>query len=376
MRSARRLLWIAAGSAVTSLGYAQVPDLVTAFDAGGRALGMGTATNATGASTSSGFYNPAGLGFMTRPEIGASARNFPESRTVVTGDLVPTGNERLDSRGESGPQGLSHLGFVMPLGAEGRRGAIGVALTNGGQMRDTRVAGPGLTEGGVGAGSYNQLLKNRTDFVTVSYGKGNFDSGFNWGVGLLYARNNTINNRTGVPSGATLYNEQSSGFGGVFGVMFAPKSSANLTFGASYQSEIKLKANGGNVLLYDRIPARLSGGVAIRKDGMRQGKDYLVVGAEVVHHFDGSDGVFFDRDPQTTLGIGAEYNYQMGGHRIPLRLGYNFVPSGGFNFGSRNVFTYGVGFRPENGDWGVDLSFGRAQRGGVDAALSVSYRFK
>lgn len=376
MRSARRLIWIAAGAATASMGYAQVPDLVTAFDYGGRALGMGTATNATGAGTHSGLYNPAGLGFLSKTEVGLAARNFPESRTIVTGDLVPTGNERLDTTGESGPQGLSHIGFALPIGAEGRRGTVSVALTAGGQVRDSRRAGPGLTEGGVNASAYNQLLKNRTDFVSIGYGKANYDSGFNWGLGLLYARNNTINNRIGVPSGATLYEEQSSGFGGVLGVMYTPRKNSNLTFGASYQSEIKLKSNSGAVLLYDRIPARLTGGVAIRRDGFRNGRDYVVAGAEVTHHFDGTESIFFDRDPQTTFGLGVEYNYEMGGHRIPIRLGYNFVPSGGFNYGSRNTFTYGIGFRPVNGDWAVDLSFGRAQRGGADAALSLTYRFK
>ena len=102
----------------------------------------------------------------------------------------------------------------------------------------------------------------------------------------------------------------------------------------------------------------------------------MVIGAEVQHYFDGGDGVFFDRDPQTVFGVGLEYNYSHSSVRIPVRIGYNFVQAGGFAYGSRNAFTYGIGFRPNNSDWGLDLSFGKPTGGGSDVGLSLSYRFK
>lgn len=355
---------------------AQVPDMVAAFDAGSRSMALGSSDHITGADTLSGYYNPAGLGYLSRPQLGLTIRNFPESVTTVTGDLIPQGSERLSSKGSSGPNGLGHLGFVTPLSADGSRGTIGVALTAAGQLRDFRVAGQGLTEGGNNADNYQQLLKNKTDIVSLAYGRAINDGGLSWGVGLLYARNNTVNNSSGVPSGDTFYNEQSSGFGGIVGLMFVPKSNPNFSFGLSYRSEISLKSNSGNILLYDKVPARLSGGVALRRDGFRGGRDYLVVSAEVQHFFEGADSVFFDRNAQTVFGTGIEYNYLTGGNRIPLRVGYSFVPAGGAQFGARNSFTYGIGFRPSNSDWGIDLSFGRPTGGGQDSSLSLSYRFK
>lgn len=371
------MLMLAASSLAVSAGaHAQVADLVTAFDAGSRTLAFGGTDHMTGADTLASVYNPAGLGYLSQRQIGLAVRNFPQSKTVVTGDLVPSGAERLSSTGDTGPRGLSHVGFVLPLGNEGARGAVGIALTTGGQMRDERVAGTGLTEGGVSASNYAQLLKNRTDFVTVGYGKSANEGGFSWGASLVYARNNTVNNRSGVPSGATQYEELSSGWGGILGLMFVPRSNPNVSFGLSYRSQISLKANSGNILLYDKIPARLAGGVTVRKDGFRGGKDYMVIGAEVQHYFDGGDGVFFDRDPQTVFGVGLEYNYSHSSVRIPVRIGYNFVQAGGFAYGSRNAFTYGIGFRPNNSDWGLDLSFGKPTGGGSDVGLSLSYRFK
>ena len=371
-----RMLAVGTFAIVTFSAQAQVADLVTAFDAGTRSLGIGGTEHITGADTVSSLTNPAGLGYLNKRQIGLAFRNFPESRTTVTGDLVPQGGERISSSGASGPRGFSHAGFAIPLGNEGSRGTVGIALTAGGQMRDLRVAGAGLTEGGIPASGYNQLLKNRTDFVSVGYGKASGEGGFSYGASLLYARNNTVNNRTGVPSGSTLYDEQSSGFGGVFGVMFIPKSNPNLSFGASYRNEITLNSNSGNILLYDRIPAKLALGTSLRRDGFRGGKDYLVVAAEVQHFFDGSESTFFDRDPHTVFGVGLEYSYNNSNFRIPVRLGYNFAQAGGFGYGRRNSLTYGIGVRPAGTEWGLDLSFGQPSGGGTDIALSLNFRFK
>ena len=371
---ARKLCIAAMAATLSATSLAQVPDLVTSIDAGGRAMGVGGSSYVTGADTLSSYFNPAGLGYLSRSEVGLTIRNMPESQTVVTGDLVPSGNERLESNGKKGPNGLGHLGFALPLNG-GQKGTIGIAITDAGQMRDRRIAGTGLTEGGIAANGYNQLLKNKTDFINLSYGKAT-PSGFNFGFGLIYARNNTVNIRVGVPSGSTIYDEESSGWGGIVGLMFTPRNNPNISIGMSYRSEISLKSNSGNILLYDKVPARANIGAAIRRDGLRGGKDFLVLSGEVNHFFDGSPSVFFDREAQTTGGLGMEYNYGMGGNRIPIRIGFNFVPSGGQAYAARNSFTYGIGYRAGSGDWGVDLNFGRPQGGGADASLSLMYRFK
>ncbi len=115
--------------------------------------------------------------------------------------------------------------------------------------------------------------------------------------------------------------------------------------------------------------------VAIRRDGFRGSKDYMILGLEVQHFFDAGDSQFIDRDPQTVLGLGTEYNYAFGTGRIPIRLGFNFVPAGGTAFGRRNTFTFGLGYRPNNSTWGIDLNWARPQGGGSDFSVGLSYQF-
>lgn len=353
--------------------HAQVPDLVAAFDAGGRAMGMGGVTYQTGSDTLSNYMNPAGLGFINRKTLGITFRNFPESDTVVTGDIAPSGTQFLTSSGKGGPTGLGHAGIAIPL-QNGRGGTVSLSLTAGGQLRDSRVAGPGLTENGLPAGTFSQLLKSRTDFVNLSYGKATPDGTFSWGVGLVYAINRQMNIRN-APSGTTAFDAESSGIGAQAGIIVTPKENPDLSVGLSFRTGIKLKSGGNNPLIYEEIPARLAGGIAIRRDGFRGSKDYMILGIEAQHFFDGSDSQFIDRDPQTVFGFGTEYNYAFGNGRIPIRLGFNFVPSGGSQFGRRNSFTFGLGYRPNNGDWGLDMNWGKPQGGGSDFSIGLNYKF-
>ena len=98
------MLMLAASSLAVSAGaHAQVADLVTAFDAGSRTLAFGGTDHMTGADTLASVYNPAGLGYLSQRQIGLTVRNFPQSKTVVTGDLVPSGAERLSSKRTEDP---------------------------------------------------------------------------------------------------------------------------------------------------------------------------------------------------------------------------------------------------------------------------------
>lgn len=369
-----KLLFSAMGATLLPvMAHAQVPDMVAAFDAGGRAMGMGGATYQTGSDTLSGYYNPAGLGFVNKNTLGITMRNMPESETMVTGDIAPNGTQFLSSTGKPGPTGLGHFGLAVPLG-HGHGGTVELSLTRGGQLRDSRFAGPGLTEGGLNAGQYTQLLKSTTDFVNLSYGKATSDGTFSWGLGLVYAINRQMNFKL-APSGSTVFDEQATGLGAQIGFIVTPKDNPDVSFGASYRTAIKLKTGSASPLIYEEIPARLAAGVAIRRNGFRGSRDYMVLGADVQHFFDGKDSQFIDRDQQTLLGVGMEYNYGMGGARIPIRFGFNFAPAGGDQFGNRNTFTFGLGYRPNNADWGIDLNWARPQGGGSDFGIGVTYRF-
>lgn len=199
----QRLIITALGVLASASTFAQIPDLVNAFDAGGRAMGMGGATYVTGSDTLSNYYNPAGLAYLDRAMIGMTFRNFPQSRTTVTGDIGPAGTQRLDSAGEKGPTGLGHAGLAFPLKNRngGNNGVIAISTTSAGQLRDERISGAGLTEGGITAVGFTQLIKSDTDFVNLSYARGNTDGSLAWGVGAIYAINRQVNIRN-APSGS------------------------------------------------------------------------------------------------------------------------------------------------------------------------------
>ena len=369
-------LALAALGAVPVGAAAQVPDLVSALDAGGRAMGMGGVTYATGADSFSGYYNPAGLGFVTRPTLDLSIRNMPETNTVVTGDIGPGGVQRLDSQGESGATGLGHAGIAIPIkGHNGSsNGAWALTLTKGGQLRDSRVSGAGLTEGGLSAVGYTQFIKVDTSFINLSYGQSNADGTFNWGLGLVYATNRQVNRRF-APSGSTLFDEEANGFGAQVGFLISPKNSSNVSFGASVRTPIKLKGGNGAALIYPKVPGRIMAGLAFRQDGFRGSRDYMVFGVELQHFFGGESSQYVDRDKQTVFGAGLEYNYAMGSARIPVRLGYGAVQGGGVDYGSRNVFTFGFGYHPASANWAIDINWARPQGGGNDMAINFSYKF-
>lgn len=377
MTNRSTFMMVATGACfVPGVASAQIPDLVSAFDAGGRAMGMGGATNQTGSETLSAYYNPAGLGFLSRSAVGLSFRNKPQSKTVVTGDIAPSGTQFLSSQGESGPMGLGHAGLAIPLrnGRGGNNGVIAFSLTAGGQLRDERTAGPGLTENGLGAAGYRQLIKSDTEFINVSYGRATSDGAFSWGLGLVYAINRQINQKV-APSGITDFDAQATGVGGQIGMIFSPKDNPDVSVALSYRTQIKLKTGGASPLIFEEVPARLAGGIALRRNGFRGDRDYMVLGVDVTHFFDGKDATILDRDPQTVIGLGVEYNYSMGNARVPIRLGYNAVPAGGRDFGRRNAFTFGLGYRPNKADWGLDLNWAKVSGGGSDFGISLSYKF-
>jgi hypothetical protein len=377
MNNARKLL-IGGGMMLPLVAHAQVPDLLTALDVGGRSMGMGGSLNVTASDTLSTYYNPAGLGYVDRPQAMAVFRNFPESTTVVSGDF---NDPTLASTARVGRNDLAHLGYATPLG----RGAIGVSYTVGGFINDRRV-GTGLPTGNLTVQNYQEQIRARSDFFTLAYGQSNAAQMLNWGAGLVVVRQGITNLQTGtlvdannqtVSTLAVDNRETGNGIGAIVGFQFVPADRPNVVFGASYRTEMRLTGNSNTSGIYDRIPARLAAGFAARRDGLRAGNDFLLFAGEVQHFFRGGASPLLDRSrAQTVFGVGVEYNYAAGFGTLPLRLGYRSVPAGGDGFASRSGFTFGVGYRPNNSDLALDLGFLAPERGGgYDMSLSISYRF-
>ncbi len=372
--NARKLLGLSTGIAVLSCtAAAQVPDLLNALDAGGRAMGTGGALYATGSDTNSAFYNPAGLAFMTLPQIGLVYRNLPTSRTSISGDTTDPVYHSLGSKGSSQ---ITHFGYALPLHG-GKNGVIGFAYNIGGFM-DDRLQGS-TTSGSI---TTNKQLSRmaKADVFSLAFAKAKSDQSFSWGLGVQVVQQHldyTLNqNDSGGGSISRSDSSTGTGVGVIAGIQYTPKSNPNVSVGASYRSEINLTGNSTTSDLYDKIPARFIGGIAFRQDGFRGGKDFVVYGAQIQHFFSASEGVDFSRKNQTTAGFGLEYNYAFGGSgRIPLRVGYNVVPSGGDSFGSRNAFTFGIGYRPNDAKYTFDLNFANPQHGGYDVSLALNYRF-
>lgn len=371
---ARKLFVFAAGAAATA-AYGQVPDMMSALDAGGRALGAGSALNTTGVSTLSTTYNPASLAFVNRSQIGFAGRTMPTSKTQVTGEL---NDLRLDSSTETGGYKTTHIGFAIPLkGGPGNGGVLGVAWTVGGWFEDTQ-AGNNLANG---VASYLDFTHAQTDFINLSYGTASGDQSVAWGAGLVFAQQNVRNFQRvtftdqNIPPQVSDTDTTGTGVGFQAGLMITPRDQSNMTLAVTARTPIKLRHSGAPLNLYERVPGRIAGGLAIRRDGFRKGQDYLILGGEVQHFFGGKDSPRLDRTNQTTGHVGAEYNWVRAEAVIPIRVGYSVVPAGGDGFDSRNSMTYGIGYRPNHGDWQIEVNFGRPEHGGKETSVFLTYRF-
>ncbi len=367
--SARRLPFIVFGAAAMATpACAQVPDLLNALDAGGRAMGVGGSLYPTSSDTLSSYYNPAGLGYISQSTVGAAVRNLPRSNTTATGDF---NNPSLVSTGTSGIRDITHFGAVFPFA----KGGLGLSYTVGGYVDDFRQGN--VTIGGNPVQGYAEHLRSKTEYFSLGYGVSSRDQAFAWGIAAQFVQESLEDQLTGTVNGSPLSGTPpatNSGVAGLVGVQITPKGS-NMSWGFSYRTETKLSNNGSTSLLVDKIPARLLGGVAIRQDGLRQGKDFLLLGLDVSHYFSANNGgQDFQRNAQTTAGAGFEYNYGFGAGRVPLRVGYAYVPGGGAGYGSRNEVTFGLGYRPNNNDYTIDLNVGSPAHGGFDFGISLSYK--
>lgn len=387
MEAKRRQFALTVGFALgATYCHAQVPDLLTAYDAGSASMGAGGAFTGLSADPSSAHTNPAGLGYAYPRTLQVSRRNVPGSRTTASGNY----NSLVRSTvGESGPQEFTQIGYSLPASAikRGAPGMLAFTYHVGGSIDDIAdgVTGAAIPVApGLNVLNFHEERHARTEFYTVGYGRTFGQGNLAVGVALTYANQKTSFFQSGdvvddqgqpVSGILTFPNEKArgGGIGVLAGIQYSPVGNPDLTFGASLRSPIAV----GNNDLYEQIPGRLMLNGAYRLPGLRKGRgDYAVVGAESQTFFAGKRSTYFDRKGQTTLGIGAEYNLFLGSVRLPLRIGYLSVPSGGDGFASRNAFTYGIGYRPGSGDFSFDANFAKVRGGGNDLSLTASYRFR
>lgn len=382
MKLTSHLLLVLVGSTVIVVpASAQVPDLLNALDAGGRAMGMGGANNATNVDTLATYYNPAALAYLDTKEVGLVYRNLPESSTRLSGSRA---NPNESSDGESGGRTISHAGFAAPVRELFGRGSgtIGFSYTLGGFIDDEARAAS-LSDDPLTLVNYRLRRKARSAFYSVSYGKA-VNSGLSYGLGLVLASQqidysesaSAFDGNTQIPFGNTGESSTGTGLGVIGGLLYTPAASPRWTLGLSLRSPIELSGNGSTSSDYDTIPGRGILGATYRVEGFRDGKDYVLLGGQLQQFFGGDSSALFDRNSQTVFGLGAEYNVGIEQGRIPLRVGFATVNDGGNGFSSRNSFTFGFGLRPNQIPLGLDVSYAVPQNGGYDFSISASYRFK
>lgn len=365
-------MFVLAGLAVAATSSAQIPDLMNALDSGGRAMGIGGATYVTDSNTLSAAYNPAGLAYITSPTVGISFRNLPTSTTTISGEFQ---DPEFSSDVSLGKFALTHVGYAFPaLG-----GTVGVSYNVSGYLRD-ETTGSGLPNGGLTVGNYVETTRAQTDMFTLSYGKRMGTT--NWGVGLILANQyvassesyTLFNGNTPVGTNNSDVSGNSTGFGLIFGLQGAASSTPNTTWGVSVRTPIDLNNNNETSGVFDRIPGRVSLGFAHRSNPMN-GTDFLVYGAQADYYFGGQSNKVIPRKNHINFGAGVEYNLHRFGGRIPVRFGFAAISSGGDGFDSRNAFTFGFGYRPNNSPLTLDLNFAKPTgKGPFDMALSLTYR--
>lgn len=337
-------------------------------------MGIGGSTQQTDGTTLSSFYNPAGLAYVTTPTIGAAVRNLPESNSVVSGRFA---NPDFNTSRELGSRRVTHLGYATPI----RGGTLGISFTNGGYMKDLR-SGTGLKDGVLTLNNYVETFQAQTDFFTVAWGKANGST--NFGFGLIIA--NQYISDVGVYdtfdannqfSGSTRINNSGNmtGVGAIVGAQFPTSSSGRSVVGVSIRTPISLSKNSSVDSYMNKVPGRASLGMATRSDNLRGGDDFLVYGAQVDYFFGSDKNGLFKRKDVLAGGVGFEYNMHRWGGRVPVRAGFAFSPSGGDSYQSRNSFTFGLGYRPNNDRLSFDLNFAMPTGGGpYDMGLSVGYK--
>lgn len=336
-------------------------------------MALGGATRVTDTNTYSALNNPATLALIDRTEYGVSLRNLPESSSVATGAVTAPMFSTDPSRGRTT---LSHFGFATPI----QGGAFGLSYTVGGSVDDHASAAV-LTSGANFATNYTRDVRAQTNYLAASLGR--LGPQFSVGYGLVvasqsarYATSYTTKDGTGATLGTTnidLSGDQ-LGYGLVLGVQSLP-STQKATWGASVRTPIRLSGSSRGNQVVSTVPGQFSLGAAMRRPVRASSDDFWIFSAQTDLLFGGSGTDLIDRKTTLGYGIGAEYNLLRDEARVPLRVGYRYVPSSGSLFKDRSELTFGLGYRPVSNDYAVDFGFAKPVAGGpLDVGVSVSYR--
>ena len=374
------------GIAAAAFSNAQVTDLASAFDAGSRSLGSGGAFRGSAADPSAAHANPAGLAYIDRPMAMIAYRNLPKNQSRLTGFYD---DMRRETVSDSGSQRLTEFGIAVPLR---RGGTVGISYNLGG-FHDEFALGPAngaiALAPGVNLRNFSERRNLKNDFLNISYGRTDRSGNVAYGVGLVMANQQFRLKQTGdlvdgngqpIGGGSELItlpdvDQTRHGFGVIAGIQAIPGGNPNQSVWASARSPIHV-GGGTSVANYRTIPGRLSLGGAVRGSGLGLGdRDYTVFGAQGDLLFGGSGSEFFDPGNPASIGLGLEYHYTAGFGRVPIRLGYSSSANDGNGFVGRDAFTYGVGFIPRDGRFTIDINFSKPDRGGMDTAVTVTYKF-
>ncbi|MCH8274056.1 MAG: hypothetical protein IH851_04635 [Armatimonadetes bacterium] len=373
----KRSAAVGAVASCAMAGWTQIPDLLSFFEPGGRAMGMGGAIYSNAADVSASYWNPAGLAYISDPMAEINFRNRPTTSTVLTGTFIDP-----DRDGETGfgSNAFTFGGIAFPVG----NGVIGLSYAQGGYARELAI-GSNLGSGDPGDPTFVErqveFLRVVTEFVTLAWGTSRGNN-MNIGVGVVFARQ-TISDaffRRTIPGGTgdpiiseSDFTGAATGFGGIVGAQFASENS-NVSFGVSYRSEITLNSVGEFALYSQKIPARIQGGVVWRADGLRGGQDFVIGGVDVAFFPSASSGLILARDEQVSAGIGFEYNWAQSFGYLPIRIGFRTTGAATDGFDQRNVFTFGVGYRPHKEGYVLELNFASGDgQSRPDVALSASF---
>ncbi len=374
MKARKRTLFTVGAIVVAASSSAQVPDLLNALDAGGRSMGIGGATQQTDGNTLSSYYNPAGLAYVSEATLGGATRNLPQSNTVLSGQLV---NPVYSTGNEVGPRRITHLGVALPM----KGGVLGLAYTMGGFFKDFRTSGA-LKDGSLNIVNMQETLSAQTDFFTIAWGKRQGTT--NYGLGLVIANqyisdvgsydiqdsNNQYVGTTRIGNTGNSY-----GVGAIAGLQMPASRDGRSVVGLSVRTPISLKNTDQTGDYLNRVPGRASIGMATRVDNMHGGSDFLVYGGQLDYFFSSDKNGAFQRKDVVCGGFGIEYDMHRFNARIPIRVGYSLVPNAGDAFGSRNTFTFGLGYRPADSNLAFDMNFGMPSGGGsLDMGLSLTYK--
>ena len=369
-----RLLVCVSAAAAALTANAQVPDLMNAFQAGTKAMAMGGASAVTDTNTLSPINNPATLAFIDNQEYGIAFRNLPSSTNTITGGSFA--NRSLSGSSSRGRTTLTQFGFATPI----RGGSIGISYSVGGFIDDT-TTGDNLVIGNQIARNIVETTRAQTNYLAVAIGR--MGPKYNVGYGLVLASQSaratesyTLTDGGGVVQGSvsTSLSGDQLGVGAVIGIQAVPRDQ-KLTWGASLRTPIRLSGSGSGNQMVSMVPGQISVGAAQRRAAKTGSDDFWIFAAQADYLFGGSGSDVIARKNTLGYGFGAEYNLLKDDVRIPLRVGYRYVPASGSLFRDRSELTAGLGYRPLSQDYGVDLSIAKPTAGGpIDFALSVSYK--